>query len=210
MRFYLSLTIVALGVMNAGFVSAKSSPVSGTEKPSRGWHFYEDPELVDEEKQEVPKAQPPSAQPNDKKQPEMVEINSAWLKENLPKLLNTAIDDPSTENISNYYYAQRLAIDKANAFSDQTKEFFMFEEQLSESNRRPNSSNALFAHKVKTNKDKAKVFNSLFDKAGLWMFYRSDCPYCHQQFPAMESLAKIMGVDVLAISMDGIACAAAA
>ena len=76
MRFYLSLTIVALGVMNAGFVSAKSSPVSGTEKPSRGWHFYEDPELVDEEKQEVPKAQPPSAQPNDKKQPEMVEINS--------------------------------------------------------------------------------------------------------------------------------------
>lgn len=204
MRFYLSLTIVALGVMNAGFVSAKSSPVSGTEKPSRGWHFYEDPELVDEEKQEVPKAQPPAAQPNDKKQPEMVEINSAWLKENLPKLLNTAIDDPSTENISNYYYAQRLAIDKANAFSDQTKEFFMFEEQLSESNRRPNSSNALFAHKVKTNKDKAKVFNSLFDKAGLWMFYRSDCPYCHQQFPAMESLAKIMGVDVLAISMDGI------
>ena len=53
----------------------------------------------------------------------------------MPKLLNAAIDNPSSENIANYYYAQRLALDKASEFSSKTKEFFMFEETLSESNR---------------------------------------------------------------------------
>lgn len=180
-------------------LNSNSEPLPELENEKRGWHFYEDPlkEQVEEEKE----VQPPPIQP---KPAEMIEINSEWLKQNLPKLLNSAMDNPSTENIANYYYAQRLAIDKANKFSDKTKEFFMFEERLSEENRRPTTSSALFAHKVETNKNKSDVFDLLFQRAGLWMFYRSDCPYCHKQFPAIEAMSKVMNVDVLAISMDGI------
>lgn len=189
--------VLAAFCLSAPFSNANEPVNNYKNNDKRGWHFYEDPEIVEEEeKKPAPKVEAVK--------PEMVEINAEWLKDNLPKLLNTAIDDPSTENIATYYYAQRLAIDKANAFSDQTKEFFLFEEQLSESNRRPNSSQALFAHKLETSRNEQEVFNALFDKAGLWMFYRSDCPYCHKQFPAVESLAEIMGVDVIAISMDGI------
>lgn len=176
-----------------------SEQLSEDEKEKRGWHFYEDPLKEQVEEKEVQPAQP---KPIEKV--EMVEINSEWLKANLPKLLNSAMDNPSTENIANYYYAQRLAIDKANKFSDKTKEFFMFEDRLSEENRRPTTSSALFAHKIETNKNKSDVFNLLFQRAGLWMFYRSDCPYCHKQFPALEAMSKVMDVDVLAISMDGI------
>lgn len=176
-------------------------PANGENERPLGWHFYEDPEPEPETEPEEKVPPPPQAAA---KKLETIEINSDWLRDNMPKLLNAAIDNPSSENIANYYYAQRLALDKASEFSSKTKEFFMFEETLSESNRRPNESVALKAHKFATNANKDKSFHALFKKAGLWMFYRSDCPYCHKQFPAMEALAKIMDVDVLAISMDGI------
>lgn len=163
-----------------------------------GWHFYQDPLEVEPSIKEEKKAITPI------KQPEKIEINTQWLKENLPKLLNKAMDDPSEENLANYYYAQRLAIDKATDFGNNTKEFFMFEEALSEDNRRPTQASALFAHKLNTQDARSKTLKSLFSKAGLWMFYRSDCGYCHQQFPAMEALARVAGVDVLAISIDGV------
>ena len=112
--------VMAAFCLSAPFSNANEPVNNYKNNDKRGWHFYEDPEIVEEEeKKPAPKVEAVK--------PEMVEINAEWLKDNLPKLLNTAIDDPSTENIATYYYAQRLAIDKANAFSDQTKEFFLFE-----------------------------------------------------------------------------------
>lgn len=109
-----------------------------------GWHFYED--TTEEELPKIENEKPTIST----KKTEKVEINTQWLKENLPKLLNKAMDNPSEENLANYYYAQRLAIDKSTDLGNSTKEFFMFEEALSEENRRPTQASALFAHKLNT------------------------------------------------------------
>ena len=41
-------------------------------------------------------------------------------------------------------------------------------------------------------------------RAGLFFFYRSDCPYCHAQAPIIESMALNYGVEVFAIAVDGL------
>jgi len=38
---------------------------------------------------------------------------------------------------------------------------------------------------------------------GLMFFFRSDCPYCHQQAPVLRLLERNYGLPVMGVSMDG-------
>lgn len=48
-------------------------------------------------------------------------ITSAWLKENLPKYLENALDNPSNNNVLAYLYLQAFANQKAAVFAQQAK-----------------------------------------------------------------------------------------
>lgn len=80
----------------------------------------------------------------------------------------------------------------------------MFEEVLKESNRRPTESVAILQHKDTTQNNQTKVLDKIFKQAGLWVFYASDCPYCHKQFPILERLVQIFDLSILGISINGI------
>jgi conjugal transfer pilus assembly protein TraF len=132
-----------------------------------------------------------------------VVINAAWLRENLPELKETAINNPSDDNLKAYYYAQRMTADMATRFAMRTKDFFIKENELDESKRRPTSAFAINEHKANLEINKKKILGNIFKDTGIWMFVRSDCSYCKKQLPVMGELERVYGVDILYISTDG-------
>lgn len=179
--------------------SLVQASVPNSNKVTKGWHWYEEEKKQPEKKS--PKKQP---RRKDNSPTETIKLDTKWLRENLPKLLDKAQDEPTYDNIAAYFYAQRIAIDKASVFSKNSKEFFMFEEVLKESNRRPTESVAILQHKDTTQNNQTKVLDKIFKQAGLWVFYASDCPYCHKQFPILERLVQIFDLSILGISINGI------
>lgn len=171
-----------------------------------GWHWYNETETDEDETAETQPEQPqptnttPTEQP---KQQQTVQITAEWLKENIPKLLNTAVNNPTQENLKNYWMAVRLSKDMASRFTDNTKTFFATHPELSEAKRRPESNYALAQYRPEVAKNKTNVVKSIFERAGIWFFYASTCPYCAQEAPILRSLEELYGVNILAVSLDG-------
>jgi conjugal transfer pilus assembly protein TraF len=45
-------------------------------------------------------------------------LSAAWLRANLERFRDQAIDDPSPRNVALYLYLQRLVLDKAERFAE--------------------------------------------------------------------------------------------
>lgn len=69
-------------------------------------------------------------------------------KENMPRLLTQAMDNPTAENLSRYYTAQRLMLDISTRFSDKSKDYFLKNPMMSEKRRQPVEKVALDAHRT--------------------------------------------------------------
>ena len=177
------------------------SQVEANENHKKGFYWYdtiEEEKLKKEKPPEKTKQNSPNVQADEK-----IIINSAWLRENLPKLREAAIDNPTDQNLAMHYYAQRILFDLASRFSERSKEFLVQEPALNEEFRRPTNASSLITWKDEIEKAKEKLIQSLSDKLGLFFFYRSDCPYCHKQSFSMAHLQKRTGFQVLGVSMDG-------
>lgn len=203
-RFILILTIF----IGFAFVpNAHASEPSVLDKSeTKGFYWYDRLKEAVEKEVEKDKPLPPPETPKDTatKEPKQVVINSEWLKENLPKLQMIAQDNPTNENLANYYYAQRLMLDIGSRFAERTNEFFMTEPVLSEDLRRPTMASSLLTKKDDIAAAQKKVVKGINDRFGVFFFYRSDCPYCHNQSHAMHLMQKNLGLEVLGISMDGL------
>jgi conjugal transfer pilus assembly protein TraF len=168
-----------------------------------GWHWYNDDVKQDEEEEQAPQQPTVPAEPT-KPESKETELTAEWLNENIPKLLNSAINNPTPENLKNYWLAVRLSKDMASRFTDKTKEFYVTHPEFSEAKRRPENGYALTSFKNEVSDNKRLVVQQLFQRAGLWFFYASTCPYCAKEAPVLKSLENLYGVNVLAISLDGL------
>lgn len=154
-----------------------TDPNSYYGRKAEGWFFYNDPALIsnnDEEnfsnKQEENKVLPML----NKFDPEKRPLSTAWLRKNLPKYLDLAIDNPTSENVLAYFYLQRISLDKASAFAMVAKELIPGNTYLDENIRRPLSTfggnlldkRATLAKKIIIDKLVGKVsFIYLFDSS---------------------------------------------
>lgn len=167
----------------------------------RGWLWREEP--VIDEKEKIKEIPPPPASPSESKPEEMVELDVAWLKSNMERLMVAAINNPSHENLASFAYAQRLMLDTSSRFSSKMTEFMMLEDTLNESNRRPLSQFAINSFKGEQRVSIRDVFDSVKQRSGIWFFFSSECEYCQKQVPVLRQLNAQYGIDILAISMDG-------
>lgn len=164
---------------------------------NRGWHFYEAP--------------PPP--PVDKPPVEPVEgggapagpapLSSAWIRENLQRYMDRALDDPTLENVETYMLLQRLAMDKSQRFAEVTQQAVALNPILDE--RRGMGGSSVERQLTRTAADEARrsVLASLSQKIGIWYFFRSDCPFCMRQDPSLLRLQNETGIQILPISTDG-------
>ena len=170
-------------------------------KHDEGWFFYRDPP----EKVVTP-ALPDKPTPQ-LKQPSPAEhkvFSAAWLRDNLPKYRMAAIDNPTKDNIELYLYLQKLAMDKAEQFALAHRKYAAQNPAVDETIQNPVSGIARKAVVAQIEEKKDQLITQIKERAGIYYFFRSDCPYCHKQNPMLDILKRMTGLSVLPISLDGL------
>jgi conjugal transfer pilus assembly protein TraF len=168
----------------------------------RGWLWREEhPAVVEPD----PLKEPPESagQPSNPVSEEFTELDVAWLKANMEKIMVTAINNPTQENLAAYAYSQRLMLDMSSRFSSKMTDFMKLEDALNETNRRPMAQFAINSFKGEQLMSVRQVFDAVKARSGIWFFYSSTCTYCVAQVPVLNQLKLQYGIDILAISMDG-------
>lgn len=168
-----------------------------------GWHFYEpDPPPPPETPDPILAPLPPTA-PALPDQAEPAVLSSAWIRENLDHFRDRAIDDPTPENVELVAYLQRLATDRAERFSQVWTRVVQSNPALDETARSPISAIQQSAARAQMSVAKHQAMAKITQRAGLWYFYLSTCPYCAQQEPILERVQREIGLSILPISLDG-------
>jgi len=168
MHGFKSHFLIGAWLVLAASVQAQSARPSQFE-PFKGDGYYwyrQDPEPapVQPPKPEAPK--PVVSVVNSGPKP----LSMEWMRENAPKLLDIAANNPTPENVSNYMYAQRVILDRSQNFSESVKSVVAMDPFLDENNRVPIAQFAQpgFLRAVKKGQD--EVLEHLAGKAGLWVF----------------------------------------
>lgn len=195
---------VSLGAAMPGF--AHAGGFFGGDRPE-GWFWYRlPPEPIEPKpvKPQPPKktSKAPAPKPRVLK-PGPPVMSAAWLKKNIPKYLNLAIDRPTRENVLTYLVLQRVAMDKSQRFADMTERVVQTTPLLDEYTRRPISGIGARLANRKSRQGVDRSMNWLSERVGVWFFYSGDCVYCASQAKILKDVQKMYGLYVTAISMDG-------
>lgn len=130
-------------------------------------------------------------------------FSPAWMREKLPEYRDRALEDPSPENVRAYFYLQRYAMDVAQRFALVAQKVVLADPGLDENTRRPISTYGGQVFDEVARENTTRVASKIASMAGVWYFYRSDCPYCRAQNPVLERLQRRIGLAVLPIGLDG-------
>jgi conjugal transfer pilus assembly protein TraF len=190
-------TVASAQKTNNGFFGGKEE----------GWFWYKDPREA-----QVKPLPPPAPEPEKKETPpakeepkeeKLAAFSVKWIRENLDKLRDIAIDDPTPENVRNYYYAQRIMLDKADKFATVAKQVVTSDPYLDENNNYPFATAARASITRLQNDAKKEGLKHLAGKAGLWFFFDSKCSFCSMQVSTVNHLSQTYGFEVKAITLDG-------
>lgn len=177
------------------------------EAKEEGWFWREiiplpatPPEATEETASPVPElAEAPPAEAPSGPTP----LSPAWLREKLPEFRDRALEDPSAENVRAYFYLQRYAMDVAQRFALVAQQVVLTDPALDENSRRPISTYGAQVFDKVARENLLQVATKVATQAGVWYFYRSDCPYCRAQNPVLQRLQRRIGLAVLPIALDG-------
>jgi conjugal transfer pilus assembly protein TraF len=182
-------------------------------RSAEGWFWYAEEPLAAEEPDQAPEPPPDiTAPPPAAVEPESPisnapdgppPLSAAWLRVNLERYRDAAIDAPSPRNVALYLYLQRLAMDKAERFAEATQRVVWSDPMLDETTRRPLATFAANLVNREAAANREAALTEAAKVAGLWFLFRSDCPYCEAQAPLLKALTARYGFDVQAVSLDG-------
>lgn len=166
----------------------------------RGWFWYE--RHIDPPEP----AKPPSegrtiAQSNPEQKP--APLSAAWFRTELGRFRDAAIDQPTAEHIRTYLYLQRVMMDKASRFTDESRKLILSDPVLDENNRRPMATFAVNEANRQSALATEKYLKAIAEKAALLFFFRSDCHYCVLEVPLIKAMATHFGFRIFPVSLDG-------
>jgi conjugal transfer pilus assembly protein TraF len=206
--------LMVLCVLSIATLSyANTGQNSFWERKAEGWFWYQrtpeppkktEPPKPEKKKDSVVVISP--QKPIEPSEPELAgpaPMSAAWLEENLPKYLETALDDPSQENITAYLYLQRLAVDKSQRFADGAQAAIIADPLLDESTRRPLATFGAKNATAESHHYTRQLLTDLGKDVGVWLFFKSDCPYSDSQAAVQKMLENEYGIHTFAISLDG-------
>ena len=175
---------------------------------AEGWYWYHDP-LPEEEAEEPempilpPMPLPPASPVEAKAEPAPpAPFSLAWVQKMLPKYMEKAWDDPTPENVEAYFLVQRFAMDRSSNFADMAQKVVIGNSALDETMRRPWAAPGQTAANINYAEQTQRMMKKVAEHAGIWFFFKSDCPYCEAQAPILGFLEQ-EEFPVLAISIDG-------
>lgn len=177
-----------------------STEESFFEKSEEGWFWYKDTRPPEEQEQE-PEQQP--ADPNSPAPKGPPAFSVAWLKENLPRYLNLAIDEPTPENVRAFLLIQRVMLDKSENFARAVQEQVIGDALVDEGVRRGLSTLASHELDQKAMDGRTDLLKLLSEKIGIFFFFSKDCQLCQAQFPILETFQRRNDIAVYGIATDG-------
>jgi conjugal transfer pilus assembly protein TraF len=168
-----------------------------------GWFWYErDPEPPPEP-EPVPETPPQPPQVSEAAPAGPKPLSAEWLRERLGAYRDSAIDDPTPENVALYLYLQRVALDKSTRFAAATQRAVQLDPFLDEITQRPTATFAANLVNRKSGDSRDAALTAIAKRAGVLFFFRSACPYCEAQAPLLRILEARYGFSVLPVSLDG-------
>lgn len=177
---------------------------------ARGWYFYEEPELVCDTVPKKPKVAEKKPEPKQEAKPEPKQeikengpkaFSTKWIRDNIEKYQDLAIDNPTEENIRALYAIQRIAMDRAETFAQKSK-YVITGSELDENTRRPQNTFGANITDDKALKAKEALLKMVSKKAGIVFVYDSECLYCIRQSEILNAFKKKYGIEVKAWSVD--------
>ncbi|HCB3912015.1 TPA: conjugal transfer protein TraF [Citrobacter freundii] len=159
--------------------------------------------------QETPKqvAQTPmesTPEPAATEKPGPAPFTVAWFNENIQKLRNQAIDNPTQENVRAYFLAQRIMLDKASRFTDMARLVTSTDPLIDENSRRSTSTFGAMDQSNEAENNSRTVIKDVATKAGLFFFFRGEnCSICVKQASVMNTFSFMTDMKVIPISLDG-------
>lgn len=127
----------------------------------------------------------------------------AWYRENVQKLRDRAIDEPTQENVRAYYLAQRIMLDKASRFTDMARLVTSTDPLIDESSRRSTSTFGAMDQSAEAEKLTACYKRHCHTRWGFLFFRGEDCSICVKQAAIMNTFTYMTGMKVIPISIDG-------
>ncbi len=186
------------------------------EGKDQGWFWYKDPPIptLEEENDKVVKQKQHDTNDQIKEfEPIPLEASStetidpfsvAWFRENMQKLRDRAIDNPTQENVRAYYLAQRVLLDKASRFTDMARLVTSTDPLIDESSRRSTSTFGAMSQSSVAEENSRTVAKDISNKAGIFFFFNGEnCTLCVKQAAIMQTFNYMTGINVIPISMDG-------
>jgi len=167
------------------------------ENPERSYGWYP-PERV-----ERPALEPPTPS----KVPERKDIRTLTstkeIREELDRLKDEAVVNPTMDNVRRYLGAQQYVMEKGSVFADVARRVVWETPELDYSLRRPTNALAIQGFKEGRREKRDAAIARVAKENGLFFFFRSDCPYCHQLAPILRHLQEAYGIEVFPVSLDG-------
>ena len=165
-----------------------------------GWFWYDDPGTEPELNENQPEPakiviqSPPVATGP-------APLSSAWIRENIQSYLDSAIDNPTPENVSAFLYIQRYAMDKSFAFMDAQQQATLGHPVFDEINRRPT---ATFANRKLDESASGKqksIITKISRHSGLFLFLDGS-EASIAQLQVINLLQRNQGFDLVKIAVS--------
>lgn len=195
----LSAAVILLASQTSHAVSDTTVPDKGWwddtpwQNPDRGFNWYP-PDAPKKKAENKPEPRPKSIR-------DMKTMDD--LQKELARLKDLAIMQPTQANVRNYLEAQTYVMDKSAIFADMARRVVWATPSVDYNNRSPTATFAQLSKKDLRRDAQAQVMGDLARDYGLMFFFRSDCPYCHQEAPVLRLLERQYGMPVLGVSLDG-------
>lgn len=189
--------------------SALAGDKKGTdfyERKAEGWFWYDDPVPVPEPKEEPAKKEPiptpVETNPKNQKPAPPPPMSSAWIRENMQKYMDRAIDKPTPENIQAFLLLQQVAMKKSQQFTAAAKSNIAGNPLLDAVSSNPVASGLKDKLKQEANNQKQKAISHIQKSAGIFYFFESDCIPCSANTQTINYIEN-SGYHVTRISIDG-------
>ena len=187
----------------------------------KGYYFYQD-RFPEPEQEITPKQLPPSPaiplQPEHfkdqlalkealKKLPvdkiDLPNLPAAWLKILLTAKKEAALDVQTEETVLSYIQVHKETFNRAQRFTDMWATVMYTHPQYDFSSSNPISTvgHEIYAEAKQVKDD--EVLRGISEKAGLFFFFTSTCPYCQKQAQMLKVFSDTYGISVKAVTQDG-------
>jgi conjugal transfer pilus assembly protein TraF len=167
----------------------------------RGFNWYPPDRKPPAKKKDPKKPEEPVVAAKPKNLREIKDLQE--LQREIKRIKETAIFDPTPQNVHRYLQAQEYVMSQSQLFADTARRVVWQNPDVDPQTRTPQANYSLTNQRIRAVNKRYEVLSQLGKTHGLVFFFKSDCPYCHDMAPVMRAMESQYGIEVLPISMDG-------